>query len=207
LNAACNPFHWNDFSTGKELWNGPRPGTDLQHSTFRRGKTRRAKAARRRKLRKELLPAISAIATVSAAISTTIAAASTAAASATTTTAMAATAAAVAAATTSATTAAALCLRPRFVHHQVASPEVLSVHRVDRAIRFFVICNFNESESARLPGKTVANQIHCRRIYTALREKFVQAILRRGKRKITNIELLHLPTPSARNPLASRGAR
>jgi len=104
---------------------------------------------------------------------------------------MTATPTAVAAPAAATTTAAALRLRPRFIHPQVAPAEVLPVHRINRAIRFFVISDFDEGETARLPGKTVVNQIHCRRIYTGLREKFVQAILRRGKRKITNIELLH----------------
>jgi hypothetical protein len=114
---------------------------------------------------------------------------------------------AVATAAATAATAAALCLRARFVHHQVASAEILAVQGIHGAIRFFVVTDFNKCEPARLSRKAVANQIHCRGIYTCLREKFVQGILRRGKRKITYIELLHLRTPSARNPLASRGAR
>jgi hypothetical protein len=100
---------------------------------------------------------------------------------------MTATPAAVPTPAASATTAAALGLRPRFVHYQIASPEILAVHGVYGAIRFFIVCDFNEGESARLPSETVTNEIHGRGVYTALREKFVQAILRRGKRKITNI--------------------
>jgi hypothetical protein len=115
--------------------------------------------------------------------------------------------AAVTAPATAAATAAAFGLRPRFVDHEITSAEILAVHGIDGAIRFFVICDFNESETARLTRKTVTNEINSRGIDTCLREKFVQGILRRGKRKITNIELLHLRTPSARNPLASRGAR
>jgi hypothetical protein len=34
-----------------------------------------------------------------------------------------------------------------------------------------------------------------------LREPLVKLIVRRGKRKIPNVELLHLPAPSARNPV------
>jgi len=115
-----------------------------------------------------------------------------------------------AAVTTTATTATAstaLGLRPRFVHNQIASPEILTVHGIDRAIRFFVISDFDEGKTARLSCETVTNQINCRGIDTSLRKKLVQAVFRRGKRKITNVELLHLRTPSARNPLASRGAR
>jgi hypothetical protein len=118
-----------------------------------------------------------------------------------------ATAIATAAATTASATTAALGLRPRFIHHQVTSAKVLTVQRVHGAIRFFVIADFNEGESARLSRKTVTNQVDSRGIYTCLREKFVQSIFRRGKRKITYVELLHLRTPSARNPHASRGAR
>jgi hypothetical protein len=49
---------------------------------------------------------------------------------------------------TTATTAAALCLRPRFVHDEIAPSKILAVHGVDRAVGFFVISNFNEGETA-----------------------------------------------------------
>src|SRR5262249_61255121 len=71
-------------------------------------------------------------------------------------------------------TPAARLLRTRFIDHQVAPAEVLSVHRIDRAIRFFVICNFDEGESARLAGEPVANQINCRGIDASLCEKIMQ---------------------------------
>jgi hypothetical protein len=103
--------------------------------------------------------------------------------------------------------AAAFGLGTRFVHHKIAPSKILAVQGIDGAVCFFVIGNFNEGKAAGLSCETVANQIYCGGIYTRLREVFVQAIFRRGKRKITNIELLHLPTPSARNPLTSRGAR
>src|SRR5258707_12742565 len=84
-NAVSNPFHWNDFATRWEVWKELPPDTDLPRNTFRRGNLGEP-AARRFELRKEFLPAISAVATVSAAITTSIAAASTAAASAATAT-------------------------------------------------------------------------------------------------------------------------
>jgi hypothetical protein len=110
-----------------------------------------------------LLPAIAAVATVSAVAAISATPATTAAASASATAVPAATAAA----------AAALGLRPSFVYDQVPSAKVLPVEGVDRAIRFFVVVNFNESEPARLPSKAIANQIHCRGTYACLREKIV----------------------------------
>src|ERR1700674_1895312 len=106
-----------------------------------------------------------------------------------------------------ATTAATLGLRPRFVHHQVSPAEILSVERVYGLVGVFVVGDFHEGEAARLTRETVADQIHSRGSYTNLREPLVKLLLRRGKRKITDIELLHQPTPSPRHPLASHGAR
>src|SRR5262249_7489594 len=112
-----------------------------------------------------------------------------------------------AAVTATATTATTLGLRPRFIYNQIASSKILAVHGIDGAVSFFVISDFHEGKAARLSRETVANEIYRRGIDTCLREILVQAIFRSGKRKITDIELLHLPTPSARNPHASRGAR
>jgi hypothetical protein len=50
--------------------------------------------------------------------------------------------------TTAATTAAALLLRTRFIHHQITATKILAVQRVDRAIRFFIVINFDESKTA-----------------------------------------------------------
>jgi hypothetical protein len=97
------------------------------------------------------LPAVPAIAAVST-ISTTATAATPAT--------IAATATAVTATTTGAATTAAtrsFGLRPCFVHHHVPAPEVLTVERGNRAIRFFIVGNFDERETARLPGETIAN--------------------------------------------------
>lgn len=117
-------------------------------------------------------------------------------------------AAATTAVTSTATTAApaapttgALGLRPSFVHDQVPPAEILTVQRINRAIRIFVVAHFHEGEPARLPRKTIADQIYTRGSYTDLRKPLMKLIVRRGKRKIPNVELLHLPAPSARNPV------
>ncbi len=151
------------------------------------------------------LPAIAAVAAIT---TTTIAATpaasaatapATAAAVAATSTAVTSTAAT--AAPASAATTGALSLRPRLVDHQVPSTEILTVQGVDGALRVFVIGYFNERETTRLSCKAIADQIDTRRGYTDLREPFMKLIFRRGKRKIPNVELLHLPAPSARNPV------
>lgn len=125
------------------------------------------------------LPAIAAV----AAISTVAAAPSTTAAmSATATTAT----------ETAATTAtAALLLGTSFVDHQIAAAEVLAIHGIDGAVSFIVIGDFDESKTAGLAGKTIANEIDSRGIDTCLREILLQGILRCGERKITNVKLLH----------------
>jgi hypothetical protein len=150
------------------------------------------------------LPAIAAIATV-AAISAapaavTPASATTATVAATPTT----TAAAVPAAPT---TAGALGLRPGFVDHEVSPAEILTVHGINRAVSVFVVVDFDEGEAARLSGETIANEIDTRGSNTDLGEPLVELIFRGRKRKIPDVELLHLPTPSARNLFNSRGAR
>jgi hypothetical protein len=88
--------------------------------------------------------------------------------------------------------AAALCLGTCFIHHEVSPAEILTVQGVHGAIRVFVIGHFNESEPARLSRKTITNQIDARGSYSDLREPLVELLFRRGKRKITDIELLHL---------------
>jgi len=116
------------------------------------------------------LPAVAAIASISAAA---ITAPVSAAPAATTASAASAAPAVTTVASASAAPAAALGLRPSFVHHQISSRKILTVQRVHRAIRFFVVGNFNEGESARLPGKAVTNQVDCRGIDACLREKIV----------------------------------
>ena len=117
--------------------------------------------------KRKSLPAIAAIATV-AAISTVAAAASAATTAMSTTT-----SAATAAETAPATTAAALLLGTSFVDDQIAPAKVLAIHGIDRAIRFFVVGNFNESETTRLASEPVTNEIDCRGINTSLRKKIM----------------------------------
>jgi hypothetical protein len=74
-------------------------------------------------------------------------------------TATATTAISTAAATTSTTATGTFCLRPRFVHHEVASAEILTVQRIHRTIRILVALHFDERETARLPRKTITNEI------------------------------------------------
>jgi hypothetical protein len=154
------------------------------------------------------LPAITAIASAAA-----IAAAATTTASAVaTSTAPSATAAAASASSapvtsTSTTTPAAFRLRLGFIDDQIAAAEVLPVEGIDGLLCVWVAGNFNERESARLSGEAIANEIDGGRSDTNLREPLVELIFRGGKWKVANVELLHLLTPSARNPLASRGAR
>src|SRR5437879_5617318 len=112
------------------------------------------------------------------------------AATTTATTTMATASAAVSAAP--ATAATALRLGTCFVHYKVSSPEILTVQGIHRAIRIFVIGHFNEGETPRLSCKPIANQIDARGSHTDLRKPLVELIFRRGKRKITDIELLHL---------------
>jgi hypothetical protein len=103
------------------------------------------------------LPAIAAVAAISAASATAaVPTATTTAAAVTATSAAVSTAAAASAATTT----TALRLRPRFVHDQVSPAEILPVQRIDRTIRIFVIVHFDEREPARLPGETITDQIN-----------------------------------------------
>jgi len=135
------------------------------------------------------LPAIAAVATV-AAIPT--ASAATAASAAISTTASAATAASTAAART-------LGLRARFIYHQVPATEVLTIEIGNRAIRFFIVCDFDERKSARLPRETIPYQIDRGRVHAYLSEPFLQLFFGCRKREITDVKLLHLRTPFVRN--------
>src|SRR5207253_7284346 len=106
-----------------------------------------------------------------------------------------------------AATAATLLLRTGLVHHEIPATEILTIHRINRAVGFFVVGNFDECEATRLARKTVTDEIDCRGVDSRLREEFMQRIFRGGKRKISNVKLLHLRTPFARNQDACRGAR
>jgi|GEM_PF-4238408 len=145
------------------------------------------------------LPAVSAISTIAAIPASTPAA--------TTPSSVSSAAASVTAATASAPAPAAFRLRPRFVYYQVSAAEILAVEGVDSTICIFIIGNFDEGETARLSGEPVTNEVYTRGSNTDLREPLLHLLFRSGKRKVTHVKLLHLPTPSARNPNESRGAR
>jgi hypothetical protein len=103
------------------------------------------------------LPAIAAIAPVTA-IAATSAATTVATASAATATTTAAVSTATATAS-AATAAGSFCLWPCFVHYEVAPAKILTVQRIHRAIRILVAIHFDERETARLPRKTITNEI------------------------------------------------
>jgi hypothetical protein len=81
------------------------------------------------------------------------ASAATAASTATTTVSAAITASP---ATPSATTA--FSLRTSFVHYQRAAKKVFAVESCNRLLRCAVVVNLSETEAARLPCKTIAEQ-------------------------------------------------
>jgi len=93
---------------------------------------------------------------------------------------------------TASAAAATLRLRTRFIHYKVSSAKILAVQGVDSAVCVFVIRDLDEGETTRLARETVADKIDGRRCYTDLREPLVELLFRRGKRKISDVELLHL---------------
>jgi hypothetical protein len=97
------------------------------------------------------LPAVAAIATVTAISAAPTAAASTAIPAPTT-----ASSTAVAAASTASSTAA-LRLWTSFVDYQVPAAKILTVEIGNGAIRFFIVCDFDERESPRLPRESIPN--------------------------------------------------
>jgi len=140
------------------------------------------------------LPAVAAVSTVAAI--------SAAPATATTPAAIPATAsAATTAAITSAPTAAArtLGLGTRFIDYQVPATEILTVEIGDRAICFFIIRDFDEGKTPRLAREPIPNQVDCGRVDPYLSEPLLQLLFRCREREITDVKLLHLGTPSARN--------
>jgi|SRR5271167_4188322 len=102
--------------------------------------------------RKGQLPAVAAIAAI-AAIPTTSAATATAIA-----TIASATTTAAAVTTTSSSATRAFGLRTRFIHNKIPAAKILTVQAGHGAIGFFIVSNFDESETARLPCETITNQ-------------------------------------------------
>ena len=138
------------------------------------------------------LPAVAAVAAITAIAATPATATTTAI-----TTTAAATTATIPAAATAAT--GAFRLRAGFVDNKVPTTEVLTVEAVDRAIRVFIAGDFDEGESTRLPREAVTNETDCRRTDTSLSKPFLELFFRCAERKITDVKLLHLRTPSVRN--------
>jgi hypothetical protein len=140
------------------------------------------------------LPAVAAVSTVaaiSAASTATATSAAIASAPATATT------AAIASAPTAATRT--LGLRTRLIDYQVPATEILTVEIGDRAIRFFIIRDLDEGKTPRLAREPIPNQIDCGRVDPYLSEPLLQLLFRCREREITDVKLLHLGTPSARN--------
>ncbi len=134
--------------------------------------------ALRLQTRSVLLPAIAAVAAIAAA-------------SATATTSAASAAPAAVSAAPAATTAA-LCLGTCFIHHEVSPAKILAIQGINGAVRILVTIHFHEGETARLARESVADEIDPRRCNSNLGKPLLKLFLRRGKRKITDIELLHL---------------
>jgi hypothetical protein len=159
---------------------------------------------KREKRREDYLNQLPAITTITA----TVAPAAPATAPASAASAPAAISATATAWSPAATASSTFCLRPRFVHNQVPPAKILAIEGINGAIGVFIVGHLHKRKSSGLARETVANEIDARRSYTNLREPFIELILRRGKRKISDIELLHLRTPSVRNPSAeSRSAQ
>jgi hypothetical protein len=145
---------------------------------------------RKGRLKLPAIAAVPAISTIAAPTSATAAAISTIAAPAS------ATAAITAAAPTATRT---LRLWTGFVHNQIPAAKILTVQAGNCAIRFFIVGDFDERESARLPRETITNQTDGRRIDSQLPEPLLQLLFGSTEGEITDVKLLHLRTPSARN--------
>ena len=166
---------------------------EVSQETFQEGFQRRPEGlGRRPRILKESLPTITAVSTITAATAPAAVAAS--ATTATPTTMTAATAAiTTTASATSTAPAATLSLRPGFIDYEVPAAEILAVQRVDRAVGVFVTLHFREGKAAGLSREAITNEIDTRGSYANLCEPFLQLLFRRGKRKIADVELLHLP--------------
>jgi len=89
------------------------------------------------------------------------------------------------------TAAAALCLGTCFIHTS-SSAEILNRSGSsprDPHLRHWSLLRRRNRATVRKP---IANQIDAEGVTPILREPLVELVFRRGKRKITDIELLHL---------------
>jgi hypothetical protein len=131
--------------------------------------------------------ATTTIATAAASSTTTAAPAS----SATTTTTAAAKSAAAAATSTAAAGPAAITGWAGLVNHDASSFELLPVQRLNGALGFFIILNFNKAKATGLACEAVADQHDAGRSYSGLREPFSDFFFGSLKRKIPDVKFLH----------------
>src|SRR5580700_1402911 len=102
------------------------------------------------------------------------------------------------------TTASALALRTGFIHHQRAAKEILAVQRLNRLFRFRIVSDFREAESARLPGKTIAQKRERIRLHSDFRKQRRYLLFCSLERQISHVQFLHGRSPYA--PGQRRGA-
>ena len=148
---------------------------------------------RRLLVRTDCLPVAPAASTAIATAATTSATTPASASAGTTTTSTASPTKAAAPATAARTTAAstAISRRTRFVDHNASPLELLPVQRLDGALGFFIILNFNKAEATRLAREAIANQHDAGWSYSGLREPFSDFFFGSLKRKIPDVKFLH----------------
>jgi RNase P/RNase MRP subunit POP5 len=93
--------------------------------------------------------------------------------------------------------ATAFTLRTRFIHHQRAAQKILAVKRFDGFIRFGVVANLGETETARLSRETIAQQRERIRLHANFRKQRRYLLFRGLERQITDIQFLHGRSPFA----------
>src|SRR5437868_8633289 len=84
-------------------------------------------------------------------------------------------------------TARALRLRPRFIHRQAASAELMIVQLGDRFLRFFIRAHLHECEAARAPGGHIAHHLH-RLDGAGLREQVLKIGFPGFVRKVSHVK-------------------
>jgi hypothetical protein len=88
-------------------------------------------------------------------------------------------------------------LRPGLVDHKCAAHELLAIERCDHFLRFSVVANFGESETARLTRKAVAKERQRIRLHPSFREQCLQLLFCCLERKIAHVQFLHGGAPCA----------
>jgi hypothetical protein len=135
------------------------------------------------------LPVAASAATTTAAAATSVA---TTTAAAVTTASTTASATAAAASSAASPTTSAFALGPGFVHYYFAAFEIFSVECGYCFIGFPVVADFYESESARLPRKTIADQCYGIGLDSGFTEKRLDLFFVGLEREIPHIQFLHL---------------